>query len=86
MKGKTCNLIAKMQRHGLHVERLDSQWSARTGGHQLSIIDQDGEAIAIHVQRLDERADPTTNYYPGSYFPSLVSAMRYIARAKGERA
>jgi len=84
--GKTASMVAKMQRSGLHVEHNGDQWSARVGAYRLSLTDQDGEVLAIHVQRLTEHADLLTDYYPGSYFPSLARAMRFIDRYNAEEA
>ena len=83
-QGKTASMVTKLRRLGLHVERSGDQWFARVNGYKLSITDQGGEIIAIYVQRLSAQADPITDFYPGSYFPSLASAMRFIARSHAE--
>ena len=81
---QTANAIRKLEGLGFYVHHNGTRHTAKTGGWEISVADQDGEVISIKVRRQSEKVDLTTDYFPGSYFKNLSQALRFLDRALAE--
>ena len=58
--------------------------TVKIGEFEIECRCQDGEVRAIHTQKAMESADLLTDYFPGDYWKSLASALRFVNRRNGE--
>lgn len=70
------NALAKIQKAGLSIRQNDRIYYASNGKYTLRLDDQDGRVISIHVSRVNDEADGRTDYFPGSYYKTLIQALR----------
>lgn len=85
---KSTTAIAKLKRNGWTV----TGGEPTPGGHVKAVATKDGNrhrveiggmdyAATIKVIPLSEHDDSRSDYFPGSYFPSMSKALAYLARA-----
>lgn len=48
--------------------------------NKLTWIDQAGEVTCLHVMGVNEQSDPMTDYFPGSFYETVKSALRAFNR------
>ena len=61
----------------IQVQDRPNMWYANVGDNVVSWIDQDGNALCLHVRRRSEQADPQSDYFPGSFAGSIRQAMEW---------
>lgn len=81
---KTKSLLRALEKAGVGpVASNGRQFYARFGGRVISWYDQDGEAIAVSVRSENDRDDPQSDYFAGSFTPTLKTALRWIRNGWG---
>jgi hypothetical protein len=76
----TQNAIKALAKYGV-VENYDHNlYRTRIGNYLVSFVDQDGRAGCFQTQRVGEVSDIRSDYFPGSYWNSLKSAISYADR------
>lgn len=66
------------------VNNNGCQYYADLNGQVVSFCENGGgsnTAICFHVKRKGEQSDSMSDYFPGSYFPTLTSAIKSAQRA-----
>ena len=71
----TLNAIKEMSKHGA-VRQSGNFYSVTIGSDVVEVLDHHGVADCILVRGVNERDDPRSDYFAGTYFPSLRSAIR----------
>lgn len=78
---KTPNAYKIIEKAGSQVEEdpiCHGGLIARFGYYNIELTDQNGKIIAIKVVPAHEQVDQLSDYYPGTYFPSLTRAIEYV--------
>jgi hypothetical protein len=78
---KTSNALKMIEKAGSQAEpdpRCHGGLIASFGYYNIELTDQDGQIIAIKVVPAHEKVDEVSDYYPGTYFPSLTRAIAYV--------
>jgi|GEM_PF-3158506 len=73
---KTSYAIKRLAKYG-EVEHLEGSglYTCTFNEVVIQFYDQDGEAICIRAHRVDERDDPYTDYFAGSYYDNISQAI-----------
>lgn len=82
---KTINAYKMIEKAGSKIEKDPQYFNglvARFGYYNIELTNQDGEIIAIKVTPAHEKVDAVSDYYPGTYFKSLTSAIEYVLPRK----
>jgi hypothetical protein len=79
---KTNNAVSKLSKAGFNVsvENPDGHISTITATKPglrrfVSVVCQSGEVLSIKTVPTNDKADILTDYFPGSYWPSLKQAI-----------
>jgi hypothetical protein len=79
---KSTSVAKAVEKAGGEVRSYGSHRVAVVNGFQISWYDQEGDAIALHTKRDTEQNDPNSDYYPGSFWKSIKSALEFGCELK----
>ena len=78
---KTNNAYKIIEKAGSKLEK-DTRYFhgliARFGYYNIELTNQDSEITAVKVVPANEKPEPVSDYYPGTYFKSLTHAIEYV--------
>lgn len=74
---QTSTTLRTLTKAGVAVHQEKNHFYGTANGKDISWWDQDGRVVCLHTQRSTEQTDIQTDYFPGSYWNSLKSAMTY---------
>ena len=62
---------------------ISTAYYADNENKEISWYNQDGHVICLHVVRLTDHADPMTDYFPGSFYHTIKSAIEAFNGQRG---
>lgn len=62
------------------IQNASGTYWGYIGRRTISFIANGDRATCFHTQETKEKSDPSSDYYPGSYWPNLKQAIEFCKR------